>query len=247
MNNHKNKKNGMKLRLFEGLLALLFLFSFSSAVVVEPVFENTANTTFGTEHANSTDAIINISGGYIATLNLTANVQNLRWKAFVGNVNGKFTLDDASGNTIYDWPSEITTGKVYSTRTNSELNWAGIGCADLTDLENENVAMAHNGVGDNITATFRHESVSAFYAAGRTISGCSYSLKTYTNLTGGESDDFEEIVLHDGTNLIYTALFDKNAEAGFDGNNYDFQMLVPENGSQGFSGATAYYIYMELN
>src|SRR3989338_5789452 len=41
-------------------------------------------------------------GGYIFTMNLDTTQQNKRWKAYVGNVTGKLTLDDASSYTIFD-------------------------------------------------------------------------------------------------------------------------------------------------
>src|SRR3989344_8533797 len=57
-----------------------------------------------------------VSGGYIFTINLTGETQNARWKAFIGNASGVLTLDDSSGNTIYDWTLSTTTGEVYATR-----------------------------------------------------------------------------------------------------------------------------------
>ena len=91
---------------------------------VVSVSNETKNTT--------SSAFFNISGGYIAALNLTANIQNIRWKAFVGWVNGKFTLDDQGGSTIYDWSLSVTSGRVYSTRDSSTIEWNLIECANST-------------------------------------------------------------------------------------------------------------------
>ena len=44
---------------------------------------------------------------------------------------------------------------------------------------------------------------------------------------------------------VYATIMEQDT-IGFDGDRYDFQMIVPENGNQSFSGATAYYIYIEL-
>jgi hypothetical protein len=54
------------------------------------------------------------------------------------------------------------------------------------------------------------------------------------------------MALYDSTSIIYATILE-NDLAGYDGQTYDFQMLVPENGSQGFTGATAYYLYVELD
>ncbi len=54
------------------------------------------------------------------------------------------------------------------------------------------------------------------------------------------------MVLDDGSNIVYSSIIEDQSD-GFDENDYDFQMLVPENGAEGFSGATAYYVYVEVN
>jgi hypothetical protein len=203
-----------------------------------------SNETKGTTSA----AFFNISGGYIAALNLTANIQNTRWKAFVGWVNGRFTLDDLGGATIYDWSLSVTTGRVYSTRDSSTIEWASIACANrTTNLATENVAMFHNSTQDNITKTFLYPSThSPFWVAGTNIgSGACPTLNTYIGNVSQDSD-FEEMALYDGTSIIYATILE-NDLAGYDGQTYDFQMLVPENGSQGFTGATPYYLYVELD
>jgi hypothetical protein len=64
--------------------------------------------------------------------------------------------------------------------------------------------------------------------------------------------------LYDGTNLtdysagvIYAALIE-NDVSGYNGNDpvdnttYDFQMLVPEVGTDTWTSSTAYYFYVEL-
>ena len=70
------------------------------------------------------------------------------------------------------------------------------------------------------------------------------TLNTYINNVSQDTD-FEEMALYDSTSIIYATILE-NDLAGYDGQTYDFQMLVPENGSQGFTGATPYYIYVEL-
>ena len=54
------------------------------------------------------------------------------------------------------------------------------------------------------------------------------------------------MALNDGTSLIYATIIENQAD-GFDENNYDFQMIVPENATDGFNGATAYYLYVEIS
>ena len=157
-------------------------------------------------------------------------------------------MDDEGGSTIYDWTLAVTTGRVYATRDANTIEWNLIECANMTtNLETENQEMGHNRTSDNITATFQYPSThELFWVAGQSITADSCpTLNTY-NSTGAQDDDFEEMALYDQTSIIYATILEDNL-TGYDDQGYDFQMLVPENGTQGFSGATPYYIYVELD
>ncbi len=233
------------------LLISLILINFAISVPIAPssvivqANETRADTSSGT--------ILNISGGRIATINISADQQNLRWKGFVGQVLGTFTLDDSSSSTLYDWTMTNVGGEIYSTRNTSIPSWTSIRCANTTQLEYENYLMNHTNSNYNITKTFNDTTHVSFSVGAVSISAniCP-TLNTYiSNLT--QDTDFEEIVLTDNTNfstpnyanLIYSTIIETNL-VGFDSNTYDFQMIVPEVGYDGFSGATAYYLYVEL-
>jgi hypothetical protein len=193
-------------------------------------------------------ATINISGGRIATFNLNATIQDVRWKGFVGNVIGKFSLDDSSGSTIYDWTISTLSGRVHATRTSGAVTWASINCSNVTHLRQENLNMNHTNPDDNLTVTFNTTAGAthnAFYVGGVYIPANSCpTLNVYRNNVSSDLY-WEEMALYDTSNIVYTTVIDDN-EVGFDSNAYDFQMIVPENGLPSFSGATAYYIYIEL-
>src|SRR3989344_9224311 len=78
--------------------------------------------------------IINTTGGSITTIRLNATTQNLRWKAYVGNVTGRLTLDDANDNTIFDWTLTNVVGEVYATRFSGNINWSGVNCSNSTHI-----------------------------------------------------------------------------------------------------------------
>jgi hypothetical protein len=249
MNRKEKEKKNLKIVLFVLGIFLISVFLFSNIFLsaLGPSGPNLVSLSNETKNTSSA-AFFNISGGYIAALNLTASVQNTRWKAFVGWVNGEFTLDDMGGATIYDWSLSTTTGRVYSTRDSGTLEWASIACANsTTNLKTENTNMFHNSSADNITKTFAYPGThNPFWVAGTNIgSGTCPTLNTYIG-SASQDADFEEMALYDGTSIIYATILE-NDLAGYDGQTYDFQMLVPENGSQGFTGATAYYLYVELD
>lgn len=224
------------------LSSLLFTIGFVLSLPGEPGIDSVSNSTW----TNSNSGFFNISGGYIATINLTANFQNTRWKAFIGNVTGKFTLSDSGGSTIFDWTLSTTTGRVYATRDTGTIEWSSIACSSVANLESENSILAHTSLTDNLTSTFDDTTHSAFIAAGQFIgANTCRSLNTYINNVT-QNTDFEEMVLYDGTSLIYATVLE-NDVIGYNGAPYDFQMLVPENGSASWTGAIAYYLYVELD
>ena len=202
-------------------------------------------------------------GGGIYVQNLTATQQNFRWKGFVGNVSGKYTLDDPSGNTLYDW-SIIGSplGEVYATRTAGTVAWSAIRCSYKNTTEGENKNLNHTGnPADNITATFPGLTHVAFDVGTVTIAAntCN-STKTYVNDSSPAAAVFQEVVLYDGgasvtlndsqslmntTNIVYATVIAQDV-SGFDGKTYDFQMIVPEIGLAAWTSSTAYYFYVEL-
>jgi len=233
------------------LFVMLFIFMFFSFVTATPTGPDSididSNETKGAVGAYT----LNTSGGYITTFNVTATVQNPRWKAFVGQVSGSFTLDDSSGSTIYDWSLTSVGGEIYATTNASTITWTSVTCANVSALETENTKMSHSNSYDNITATFNTTEnathVEFFVATVNITNSSCPTLNTYVNNVTQDSN-FEEVVLWEvtGGNIIYATILETNQQ-GFDSASYDFQMIVPENGAPGWSGATAYYLYVELS
>ena len=241
--NHQTGKSIMAIIL---AVALAFNMSMVLAAFVGPTVTFVSNES-RTENAAS---IINTTGGSITTVLLNATAQNQRWKAFVGNVTGSLTLDDANSYSIYDWSLGVVAGEVYATRSTQSILWTRINCSNVSHIRQEELAMNHTGPNDNISTTFNTQSHSGFLVGETSISANScFSIRTYVNDTP-QSTDFEELVLYDGNNntngsVIYTTLIENNVR-GFNNKDYDFQMIVPENGGATWSSSTAYYFYVEL-
>ena len=228
---------------------LIVLFQAIHFILADPQGPDAVNISANETSSIPGSKMINISGGRVATMNLTSTVQDPRWKAFVGYVNGKFTLQDSSGSTIYDWQlTNSITGRVYSTRQSGVITWSAINCSNITTLNQENINMNETNPNDNLTKTFNYSAGathSGFYVGARYMpANTCPTLNTYVgNFT--QDTHFEENALYDGANIVYATTIE-NRVAGFDSNNYDFQMIVPENGAPGFTSATAYYLYLEI-
>ncbi len=204
------------------------------------------------ETADPTSAsVINTTGGSITTMVLNVTAQNLKWKAFVGNVTGQLALQDASGYSIFDWALSNVVGEVYATRSPTTVSWSDIECSNITHISNEEIALNHtSNPDDNISATFSTKDHDSFYTGIIEITENScYSIHTNVN-NQSQNTDFEEVILYDGTDesngdIVYATKLEQDA-AGFDNEPYDFQMIVPEVGMPGWSSSTAYYFYVEL-
>ncbi|MEM4330999.1 MAG: hypothetical protein QW273_03265 [Candidatus Pacearchaeota archaeon] len=241
----------MKKKTLKKEILFFLLLTFSLAVIFAlPEGPSSLNVLENRTKVPEAAKAVNISGGYISTINLTAVIQNVRWKAFVGWVEGKFTLDDTTGSTIFDWSLATINGEVYATRATDNIQWSTVVCAQISDMENENLALNHTNPEDNITRTFtkQPQTHNAIQIGTKVISAnsCNGTLNTYQN-DNPQDVNFQEILLKDSnSNLIYATFIEKNTQ-GYDGSNYDFQMIVPENGTPGFQSATAYYLYVELD
>lgn len=242
----KEQRNNMISFVSVFLIMLSLFSSYSYATPYGPTITFIANETKQPTSAT----MINTSGGTITTVVLNTTTQNLRWKAYVGNITGRLTLDDASDNTLYDWSLTEVPGEIYAARSSDPINWSGINCSNSTHIELEEIALNHTNKDDNISSTFDVKDHREFYVGSRQIlQDTCYSVHTYVNSTSQQSL-FEEVVLYDGTNstngnVVYATPFEQDAY-GFDNSTYDFQMIVPEVGLASWTSSTAYYFYVEL-
>lgn len=202
-----------------------------------------------TETANiAPSTLINTSGGTFTTLFLNVTSQNYRWKAYVGNVTGKLTLDDSGNKSIYDWSLSTVTGNVYATR-NSSIDWSSLSCAQRTTIYSEESSLGLvTSKEDSINSTFNNTIHKSFYAANSFITNSTCpAIATYLNdaaQTPDESASFQEILLEDSMNrMVYSTVIESSV-LGFDNNPYDFQMIVADDEST--LSATPYYFYVEL-
>ncbi|MEM4638219.1 MAG: hypothetical protein QXK76_04325, partial [Candidatus Woesearchaeota archaeon] len=187
--------------------------------------------------------------GTITVLTMNLNQQDYRWKAYVGNVTGKLALDDGTANTIYDWSLTTITGEVYVSRA-SNINWINVSCANQTVIDNEQTALGMSfSSSDNINNTFIYNIHKSIIVGTKNIANSTCrSTATYINDAPqiiSESALFQEILLSDVLtgSLIYTTFIEDN-QVGYNGETFDFQLLLAENESS--STPLNYYFYVEL-
>jgi hypothetical protein len=209
-----------------------------------------ANITYNSSETKTPAAaeFLNTSGGSFTTIILSSETQNLKWKAYAGNVTGVLTLDDSGDYSIYRWDLTEFTGEVYASRNVSVL-WSSIRCANSTHITREESKMNHTTTNpDSINKTFSQTLHRQFYVGSTNIaqSTCrsTFTWVNDTAQTPSITAPYQEILLYDTRGLVYTTFIDDNTQ-GFNYKDYDFQMIVPERGVGGYTN-TRYYFYMEL-
>ncbi|MBD3203365.1 hypothetical protein GF327_03665 [Candidatus Woesearchaeota archaeon] len=239
-------KNKRLIRIL-GFILVFFAILFRISYAIEPTGAMIPYSNSETKDSEPA-SFVNTSGGTFTTLILYGETQNPRWKAYVGNISGKFTLDDADNYTIYDWSLTTVTGEVYASR-NDSVDWNSIECANHTIISGEETAMNHTFSNeDSINNTFEYEIHKEFYVGTTYIenSTCRSTATWVNNTQQTVTEDalFQEVLLTDKTNLIYTTLL-HDEEQGFNFKNYDFQMIVPEKDLPG-EQSTPYFFWIEL-
>lgn len=192
----------------------------------------------------------NDSGGRIITTVLSVEQQDLNWKAYVGNVSGLFVLQNVNNRSIYEWPSvSVANGKLFISRSAS-VNFSSVGCANNAQVVSEQGLLGFgNTAADNINNTFIAKAHRSFDVGSIPIAqnNCS-SIATWVNDTvqsASSTADFQEVLLFDGSTLVYTSLLNDNKRGYDNSSQFDFQAIIAENGSAPVT--TSYYFYLELD
>jgi len=193
-------------------------------------------------------ASLTTAGGSFTTLILNATTQTLTWKAYVGNITGSLTLDDASNFSIYDWDLTTISGEVYASR-NSTIDWSSIRCLQDSLLATEETQLNITTTKvDSINQTFNDTIHSSFYVGTTLIQNSTCrSVATYINDTAqaqNESADFQEVMLDDTSRVVYATLLESDVE-GYSLETFDFQMIVAENPT--VTASSTYYFWAELS
>ncbi|MBI4980677.1 hypothetical protein HZC30_03930 [Candidatus Woesearchaeota archaeon] len=171
-------------------------------------------------------------GGYIRELNLTTESQTHLWQGYWGEVNGNITLEDASGNKMYNWEWDNSdAGEVYASEA-STPTWTTVVAGSTTNVK----YVGGSGTSESAVDTFT--STSTWTIANKTVTSVP-STSTYNYTDAGT---FNMGILSDGTNMIFVSTLYNNAN-DFKNGTSDFQLMVPVNET----AVVTYYLWLELS
>jgi hypothetical protein len=256
----KISHNEKKINYFEVILVVSFiLFSFavvSSAAFAEPEGVLEMNKLFSTRRSPALPENSQAVAGNVTALNIFGKTVTQTWQGYAGNISGNITLEDSSGNVLYNWAVSNPSGEIYA--STDEINFAdgNIGCYNFTRSGSGylDIAFYENSLGlmsndvDGIDETFTPGlSYDSFYAGTNYIDDICPETQLY-NSTGNKNSAFQEVILYDydSNNTVFTSIINDAATSGFNNQHWNFQMIVPENGHDGNTESTTYYFYVEL-
>ena len=234
-----------------GLVLVLALFN----VRAEPQAPTDLSVVTSSRRQASGVATVPAYAGNVTELDIDASIVTQGWQAYYGQVSGTIVLDDANNNSVYTWSLTSPEGEIYATRNDTVINWtaSNIVCANLTHIEAEESALNFNFDGnqdaDGINETFTYTTHPGFNvsAEGFEPDECPFTVSTYVNDSAG-TRSFNETLLYSSSEdtLVYMSLLNDDAY-GFNYTQWDFQMLVAEDGHSGDTATTTYYFYVELH
>ncbi len=257
--------------LFVAVAAIAFLIFHATSISAQPTGANL--TEIGSETAPADPAgSAQAQAGNITQLNIRGVSTTQTWQGYFGNVTGTIQLADSNDNVLYNWTLANPQGEVYAT-TNQSVSWSNVQCfnftatgtyaddtgnagatsrfgTNLTQLESR-YNIAYDDV-DGVNETFIYSGAGThdlFYTNQlEFVEGECRSTRVYSSSGQGVSNQFEEVLLYEPTttSVIYVALLEEGSVAGFDGSDYDFQMLVLEDGHGTNTDTTTYYFFVEL-
>lgn len=197
-------------------------------------------------------------GNVTGTLVLDDAYNNRIFAWTLSSVAGEVYATRASGD--INW-SGINCTWIADGRDNKTDDMINRSLSNRTPEHNEEIVLSHTSASskdDNVTATFNLRNHSSI-TVGSVVIGkdeC-FTVQTYQNSAEQTFDDsdnanFTQIILYDAAynitngNVVYAAPIEDEVTGYRSDSTYDFQMIVPEDGTVGFSGSTAYYFYVEL-
>ena len=187
---------------------------------------------------------IDAQAGNVTELSIHATSISRFWAGYYGNITGTIVLANANNDSLYEWDATSPQGQIYASR-NDSLQWSLVVCANDTLIVQEELDMNMGNSPERINLTFQYQSHPGFWVGSNEITANNCKSTNLFDDNGFQTNAFFQILLQEGQSAIYTTIIDPET-IGFDGNPYDFQMIVPEDGSQGNTETTTYYFYVEI-
>jgi hypothetical protein len=259
----------ISLIVFTIVFFLVLTFHISLVIAVEP-FGATVNPLTSESASEDSPQGVDAVAGNVTQLDIFGFTVTQSWQGYFGNVTGVLTLEDGSGNVMYNWSETSPEGEIYAS-TNNSINWNYIQCfnftadgdygddtsnagntsqsgTNLTILENMFNIKFDDVDGVNETFDLFGTGHNRFYTSNLEFTEGECRNTRIFSAGGGEIDNqFEEVLLYEPTtrSVVFAGLLNEDIQ-GFDSNPHDFEMLVLEDGHGTDTQTDTYYFWVEL-
>ncbi len=218
-------------------MAFAFVLVGGLALAALPEGANIESETDQGEFPGVTAESIDVADGHVYNTDLNTTMSTYRWSGIYGNVSGNIVLSDDDSDVLYDWSAKGRL--VYASE--STPDWT-----TLTDATESDVIAEYSHIGnadsDNYSTTFTGSSESV--DSGIFPSLTSDYAQTYDNET---TATWKTYSLRDNSfNIVFAGLVQQGGAPSYKGSIVDYQMIVPEDGTEADDTATTYNLYAEL-
>lgn len=182
-------------------------------------------------------------GGNVSNLDIAGNMSTDKWAGYWGNVSATMHLSPADDHTdiFYSWSwSPASGGEVCAVAASSGFNWASVAAVTTGNVDTvwgftgADIDSAANTLGESCAVTVASTSVSG--SVGETTGGAQFQTCAVGD-GGAYTAGLKE-------NLAFCVNI-TNGGTLFNGDDGDYQLLVPTNESVG--GDETYYFWIELS
>ena len=218
----------------QALLVILFIAASAFLVsATEPGEADINNQADLGEYLYTSTDIATLESGNITYADLDSDMSTYRWAGLLGNVTGDIVLGDGNENTLYSWTG---AGKMVYASTASSIVWTSLVDATVGDMPSY---LTGGSDVDRYAATFGgSENIGSGIFTSLTS-----DFATTFNSTGASA--WKTYSLKEGTNLVWAGLVSEDGDS-FHNKAVDYQMILPENGTDGETATQAYNLWIEL-
>ena len=249
----------LKARAIYVLLLIIAAALCATFILADPEGPDSITRGASTTKATQAGQQVEAQAGNVTPLTIHVNQKTNRWQGYYGNITGNITLQDASGNAMYNWEQSSPNGEIYVVNSSTIPVWNNVFCFNFTNNKSNGgtQVQSFNGTdlegslgmtadsSDGVDETFNRTYAGSFQIGSRTINGQSgCSLVTLNVNDAYQEIDFQETLLTDNSSIIYTSLLEQDT-TGFQGAAVDFQLIVGENGD--VAAPSNYFFYVEIS
>lgn len=216
----------MKIRKILGWIGILTM-TFGSVFAIDVAGSATTVGSSG-RLTETTAGSATAVGGNVTSVNVDTNMSTLKWQGFYGTVDGNVSL--GVDDDIFYGFGAATFDTIYVT-TNNALDWSNLRASTAAAID---TAWSFSDA-DHVD-----QAVDVFVGTD--------SFGGIASVPSADIGSFKMGLLDDGggsakANMAFAGQIQNPAVAGFDGSNYNYQVMVPVNGAS----TETYYFYVSLD